>query len=138
MTVVRRERSACLRSSVTFVIESHCSTTTLATHSLGAGHSTRCLSTRTVLPPAVCEARGYYPCLFMALLAFPVHDRQGPAPAGQLPGYPDRGDGGAFLAGVECPPPLVQPAVGLIGPRPHDRRLTVSATDHVRRQSIRF
>jgi len=137
MTVVRRERSACLRSSVT-VIGERIAVQQLWLLKLGRG-SLHALPVnpddpsrrRSVRRGATASACSWRRCLF------PVHDRQGPAPAGQLPGYPDRGDGGAFLAGVECPPPLVQPAVGLIGASPHDRRLTVPATDHVRRQSIR-
>ncbi len=67
-----------------------------------------------------------------------VHDGQRPAPTGQLPGHPDGGHRGPFLAGVERPPPLVEPAVRLIRPGPHVGWLPVAATDHLRRQPVRF
>src|SRR3978361_1935624 len=67
-----------------------------------------------------------------------VHHSQRPAPSGQFPGHTDRGDGGSLVACVAGPPRLVQPAVRLIGTGPYRRWLPVAATNHLRRQSIRF
>src|SRR6476620_9904004 len=82
MTVVRRERSACLRSSVT-IAAVHVAVTTLAAHSLVAGHSTRCLSTPDGSPPAGgLDRRGCYLRLFWALLPSPsitARDQHQPA-----------------------------------------------------------
>jgi len=70
MTVVRRERSACLGSSVTVAVES------VAVQQLWLLIASSRVTPRVAcqpgraLPPAVCEARGCYLCLFMALLSF--------------------------------------------------------------------
>jgi hypothetical protein len=121
MTVVRRERSACLGSSVTVAVES------VAVQQLWLLIARSRVTPRVACQPGRSSRRrsvrrgAATPACSWRCCLFPVHDGQGPTPAGQLAGHPDRGDGGALLAGVERAPTLVQPAVGLIGPGPHHK-----------------
>jgi hypothetical protein len=76
---------------------------------------------RMLLAPAGRAPRG------VRTPASAVHDREAPAPAGELAGHGHGGHRGALATGVEAPPAAVQTALGGGGALPHQGRLALSA-----------
>lgn len=87
-----------------------------------------------VAPRAACTV----PVSRRRLVGWSVHDRQTPAPAGELAGHGYSADGGAFTAAVKPAPAAVQPPVADLGTSAHGGRLAVLAAEQFPAQSIAF
>jgi hypothetical protein len=72
------------------------------------------------------------------LLASGVHDRQAPAPSGELAGDGHDADGGALAAAIKPAPALVQPAVAALGSFPDHGRLASLAALQLSAGTIRL